>query len=99
VWAVAVMLLGGVSLFALLWCLPQGVALVVGAFAPELRERLGGVVADWHPAALVVLGIGLFVLGTAGQALLVAALRLLAVPCLGPTSGDRLAIAEEQRRR
>lgn len=98
-WAVIVIVLGGTSLFALLWCVPQGVVLMAAAVSGGADGSLPEGLRTLPGAALVGLGLGLLLLGTLGQAVLVAALRWLAPRVLGPTSVDLLVRAEEERAR
>lgn len=98
-WAVVVVGLGGVSLLALLWCLPQGVWLVVAAFADRAAVGLPVTFARLPGPALVALGLVVAAAGVLLQPLLVVALRRLAPRLLGPTAEDRLAHAEQERRR
>lgn len=98
IWACAVIALGGISLFALLWSLPQGVALVVQAFTDARAELVPAALADWPGGWLVLLGIVVAAAGLLVQPLLVGALQWLAPSVLGPTPDDRLAHAERQRR-
>ena len=98
-WAVIVILLGGTSLFALLWCVPQGLFLLVASASDGVGGSLPEVLRSL-PALLVgALGLGLLLLGTLGQVVLVALLRALAPRVLGPTSADLLLRAEEDRAR
>ncbi|MCK0112852.1 histidine kinase [Ornithinimicrobium sp. F0845] len=98
VWASAVIVLGGLSLLALLWCLPQGLAMVVLAFSDDSAALLPSGLDDLPPLVLVPLGLLVAAAGLLVQPLLVVLLRRLARPMLGPTAQDRLAHAEHQRR-
>lgn len=97
-WALAVIVLGGVSLLALLWCLPQGVWMVVAAFSPQVRADLPGMLAPTPPVVLLGLGVLVACLGVVVQPVLVALLRTLAPVVLGPTGADLLAREAERRR-
>lgn len=96
-WAVLVITLGGVSLFALLWSVPQGAALVVAAWGAA-DDLLPTMLEGWHPVLLTLTGLALSAAGVLLQPLLVQLLRSLAPTALGPTDGDRLAQAERHRR-
>ncbi|MGC5628633.1 sensor histidine kinase [Georgenia sp. Z1344] len=99
-WAGVVLLLGSVSLGTILWAVPQGVVLVVAAFAPVTRETaVPFQIADAHPVVLVGLGVALLAGGIALQPLLVRLLERLAPRVLGPTPADRLAHADAERTR
>lgn len=97
-WALAVVVLGGVSLLALLWCLPQGVWMAVAAFAPGAREDLPGALSGTPAPVLLLVGVLVAALGVVVQPVLVALLRTLAPVVLGPTGADLLAREEERRR-
>ena len=96
-WALAAIVLGGVSLLALLWCLPQGVWMAVAAFSPRVRADLTGVLAGTSAPLLLVLGVVVAALGVVVQPVLVALLRTFAPVVLGPTGADLLAREEERR--
>lgn len=96
-WAVAVIVLGGISLLALLWCIPQGVVLVILAFGEPPSELVPAALAGLPALVLVLLGVGVTAAGILVQPLLVILLRSLAPRALGPTPRDRLAHAEQQR--
>ncbi|QFG67348.1 sensor histidine kinase [Ornithinimicrobium pratense] len=98
VWAAAVIVLGGVSLLALLWCLPQGLAMLVLAFGDASGRVLPAGLARLPTVLLVLLGLLVAATGLLVQPLLVALLRTLAPRTLGPTAEDRLAHAAQQRR-
>ncbi|WP_256838959.1 sensor histidine kinase [Ornithinimicrobium faecis] len=98
-WAVIVILLGGTSLLALLWCVPQGLVLLVATVNDGVGESLPEVLRSLPAVAVGALGLALLLLGTLGQVVLVALLRALAPRVLGPTSGDLLLLAEEDRAR
>lgn len=95
-WAVLVITLGGVSLFALLWSVPQGAALVVAAWGAA-DDLLPGMLEGWHPVLLALAGVALSAAGVLVQPLLAQLLRGVAPTALGPTDGDRLAQAQQQR--
>lgn len=97
-WSLTVILLGGLSLLALLWCLPQGVWMAVAALSEGARAELPRPLSELPRPALAVLGVLVAALGVAVQPLLVAALRALAPVTLGPTAGDLLVRQEERRR-
>lgn len=98
-WAVVVIVLGGLSLLALLWCLPQGAWLVVAGFTETARADLPPGLARWPRPLLVFLGVGLAAAGVLVQPLLVGLLERLAPRTLGSTAGDLLVHAERERRR
>lgn len=97
-WATAVIVLGGLSLLALLWCLPQGLAMAVLTFSGDSAALLPAALDELPPLVLVPLGLLVAAVGLLVQPLLVVALRRLAPRMLGPTPQDRLAHAEHQRR-
>ncbi|MGC5616812.1 histidine kinase [Georgenia sp. Z1491] len=99
-WALVVIVLGTLSLGALLWAVPQGVVLVVAALAPGSRAgTLPFILLGAHQAVLVGLGVVCLVAGLALQPLLVVLLERLALRVLSPTPADRLAHAERERAR
>lgn len=97
VWAVAVIGFGGLALLALLWCVPQGVWLGIAAFSPQVQQTLPAALQDGPRAVLALAGLMLVIIGIAVQPLLVLVLTRLAPRVLGPTAGDRLVQAEQQR--
>lgn len=100
VWAVAVILLGGLSLLTLLFLVPQGVMLVVAALDPGTTGTdLPFTFLDMHRAVLAGVGLVVGALGIALQPLFVVALERLAPRVLGPTDADRLAHAGRERAR
>lgn len=98
-WAVVVILLGGTSLLALLWCVPQGLWMLVAALDSGVRASPPSSLTGLPVVLLAGLGLGLVAAGTLGQVLLVRLLEALAPRVLGPTSLDRLARAEEEHAR
>lgn len=96
-WAAAVIVLGGISLLALLWCVPQGVVMIVLAFGEVPTDVLPGQVAELPAVLLVLLGVLVTATGFLVQPLLVVLLCRLAPRVLGPTPDDQLAHAERQR--
>lgn len=96
-WAGAVIVLGGLSLLALLWCLPQGLAMVVQAFSDDLSTLLPPELTGIPAPVLAVVGLGVAALGLLVQPLLVTVLRRLAPQVLGPTPADRLAHEQQVR--
>lgn len=95
-WATVVIGLGGLSLLALLWCLPQGAAIFLVALGVDpglLPPALGGLPA----VLLAAVGLLLAAAGVVLQPVLVSVLTSLAPRVLGPTPGDRLAHAEQER--
>lgn len=96
-WACAVIVLGGLSLLALLWCLPQGATMVVQAFSDDLTTLLPTALTGIPAPVLAVAGVGVAALGIVVQPLLVTVLRSLAPQVLGPTPADRLAHEEQVR--
>lgn len=98
-WAMIIILLGGASLFTLLWCVPQGVVMLAATVTDGVDESLPEGLRSLPGVAVGALGLGLLLLGTVGQAVFVAVLRWLAPRVLGPTSVDLLLRAEEERAR
>src|SRR5699024_100471 len=70
-WAVAVLVLGGTSLLALLWCVPQGLWLVVAAVDADTADSLPSMLTNLPALLLATLGMGLLLVGTLGQGVLV----------------------------
>ncbi|WP_162802053.1 sensor histidine kinase [Ornithinimicrobium murale] len=98
-WAVLVILLGGASLLALLWCVPQGLWMLVAAVDDGVAGSLPELLRSVPGIGLGAMGLGLVLVGIFGQVALVALLRWLAPRVLGPTSTDRLLRAEEEHAR
>lgn len=98
-WAVLVILLGGTSLLALLWCVPQGLWMVVAALDEGVHASLPDSLATFPVLLLAALGLGLVLVSTLGQVLLVRLLEWLAPRVLGPTTLDRLVRAEQEHAR
>lgn len=98
-WAGIVILLGGTSLLALLWCVPQGLWMLLAALDDGVHASLPDMLTALPVVLLGALGLGLVAVGTLGQALLVRLLERLAPRVLGPTALDRLTRAEEEHAR
>jgi len=97
-WALAVIVLGGLSLLALLWCLPQGIAMVVLAFGSAPTDLDPAWLEEVPAAVMALLGLLVAAVGLLVQPTLVGLLRRLAPHALGPTADDQLAHAAQQRR-
>jgi signal transduction histidine kinase len=100
VWACAVIVLGGLSLLALLALIPQGAILLLAAVDDSSRGMIVAWPGPYAPAPLLVaLGAAALAIAVGTPLLCVRALERLAPRMLGPTDADRLAHAQAERRR
>jgi signal transduction histidine kinase len=95
-WALLTIGIGAVGIVLVLILVPQGAWLLIAGFAGPPEFELEPPFTDLSRWLLPVLGLLAIALGVLCQVPLIAALRALAGPVLGPTAADRLA-AERAR--